>query len=205
MTIGYIGVNEVLEVGLNQLLIKTSVDFELINCNIEYHHTTVDTYFIDIGSDVEFATERFAFINANLQDKKVMLYVSEHNLKNITEYLKIGAQGVMTYECEFEEILDSLKLIHKGGKSYCNKVLDILLMQQEMARKDDCLPVQLSQREIEIVQQISTGKSSKEIGEILCLSHHTINTHRKNIMKKVGVRRISELVLFAQNMGLLSS
>ena len=203
MTIGFIGVNEILEAGLVKLIQSKDKTYEVVNCNLDLKTKEVDIYFIDLGSDIPFTTDIFNAIRTKNRNTKVLLYVSDVILSNISDYLVLGAEGVMTYECDFEEIWESIVAILKGGKSYCNKVLDILLQQQSLTLKEDCLPVQLSEREIEVVRHIASGKSSKQIAAELFLSYHTVNTHRKNVLKKVGVKRIPELVLFAQNMGLL--
>ncbi len=68
--------------------------------------------------------------------------------------------------------------------------------------EDNCFPSLLTERETEIVKLIANGKSSKKIAEELFVSIHTINTHRKNISKKIGAKGTSDIVLFAVNEGL---
>jgi len=51
---------------------------------------------------------------------------------------------------------------------------------------NDFIPSDLSQREYEIKQLVEQGKTSKEIGEILFISKHTVDTHRRNILKKTS-------------------
>lgn len=55
----------------------------------------------------------------------------------------------------------------------------------------------LSEREKEVVKQIALGKTNKEIGETLFISPHTVITHRKNITKKLGIKTVSGLTVFA--------
>lgn len=205
MTLGFIGTNEVIEIGLSQLLSNKEKEFKLFNLNLtENANKTPDLLFIDFGADYQFASERLASLRILYPSIPVMLYISEHNLKSVKQLLNLGVQSVMTYECDFEEIYESMESILKGGKAYCNKVLDMLVRENESEENNDCLPVQLSKREIEVLRLVVSGLSSKQIAEELFLSYHTINTHRKNIIKKVGVKNVSELVLFAQNTGLIN-
>ena len=67
---------------------------------------------------------------------------------------------------------------------------------------ESCEPTELTTRELEIVKLIIEGLSTKEIADQLCLSHHTIYTHKKNVMKKLGIKSTSELILYAVNTGL---
>lgn len=60
----------------------------------------------------------------------------------------------------------------------------------------------LTRRELEITKQITTGQTTNEIAEILNISEHTVNNHRKNIFKKLGFHNIAELVRFAVETGL---
>lgn len=204
MNLGFIGTNEIIEIGLNQLLLKKKGEHTLLNFNLDENSTQQpDMLFIDFGSDNQFASERLASLRILYPNVPIMLYISEHNLKTVKQLLNLGIQSVMTYECDFEEIFESMESILKGGKAYCNKVLDVLLNENQDDPNTDCLPVQLSKREIEVLQLVVSGMSSKQIAEELFLSYHTINTHRKNIIKKVGVKNVSELVIFAQNTGLI--
>jgi DNA-binding NarL/FixJ family response regulator len=61
----------------------------------------------------------------------------------------------------------------------------------------------ISQRELEIIQLIAEGYTNTEIAEKLFLSTHTVNTHRKNIMQKLGINNTAALVMFAVKMELV--
>jgi len=63
----------------------------------------------------------------------------------------------------------------------------------------------LSQREIEIVELLSQGKCSTEIALGLCISKHTVDTHRRNILRKLDLPNTASAGLFAFSKGLLSS
>ena len=62
----------------------------------------------------------------------------------------------------------------------------------------------ISERELEILQLISVGKSSKSIADSLCISEHTVSTHRKNMLKKTGCQTSHELVRYAIANGLMA-
>lgn len=63
---------------------------------------------------------------------------------------------------------------------------------------------QLSEREKEVLVQLTHGLSNKEVAEKLNISMHTVISHRKNIVRKTGVRTLPELTLYAVSLGLLS-
>ena len=56
---------------------------------------------------------------------------------------------------------------------------------------------QLSDRELQIIQFIAEGYTNSQIAAIIYLSNHTVNTHRKNIMKKLGVNNTAGIVMYA--------
>ncbi len=62
---------------------------------------------------------------------------------------------------------------------------------------------QLSRREIEVLQLLAKGKTAKEIGDALCISVHTVTSHRKNISKKLKIHNISLLAIWAVKMKLI--
>ena len=108
----------------------------------------------------------------------------------------------LSKQCDEKEILDAVLATAKGEKFYCTNVLNYLL-EKSFPKETECKPLPLSAREVEIVQLISTGLIAKEIAGKLNLSTHTIYTHRKNIMKKLGIGSTSELVLYAVNEGIV--
>jgi DNA-binding CsgD family transcriptional regulator len=83
-------------------------------------------------------------------------------------------------------------------------VLNILLNKDVIA-EEDCNPTTLTEREIEIIQEVGSGLTSKQIGIKLHISAHTVQTHRKNIMRKLKVSSVSELLLYAIRTGLVKS
>ena len=62
----------------------------------------------------------------------------------------------------------------------------------------------ISERELEIIKLIAEGYINKEIADKLFISNHTVNTHRKNIMQKLGINNTAGIVLFAVKEGLVS-
>jgi DNA-binding NarL/FixJ family response regulator len=131
------------------------------------------------------------------------------DVKNESAVLKIlerGIQGYLTYECDEDEIIHAIFAISKGEKFYCNKVLDIVFNKHLYNKEDDnCDAVSLTSRETEIARFIASGLTNREVADKIHLSPHTVHTHRKNIMKKLGVRSASELTIYAIGIGLIEA
>ena len=93
----------------------------------------------------------------------------------------------------------------KERSSFCNKVLDIVLNKHLYeGEEENCEPTVLTKRETEITALLASGKTNKEVATELCLSPHTVHTHRKNVMKKLNLRSASDITRYAMNTGLLN-
>ena len=152
-----------------------------------------------------FQIEDIARIKLLAPKTNVMVISSDHNKNNIYKVLDGGIKNFITKECDSDEIIQAVRATAKGEKFFCAKVVDIILEKHFNIKNEHCEPSQLSQREAEIVQLIAEGLTGREIADRLFLSHHTISTHRKNILKKLHVNSTSELILYAIRFGIVSS
>lgn len=133
-----------------------------------------------------------------------VLVISAHNdSATVNRIFRQPVKGLLSKECSEGEILDAVKETAKGNKFYCNRILDVVSASNKEGAGEDCSPTVLSQREIEVVEYIAQGLTAAQVGEKMCLSVHTINTHRKNIFKKLGVNSTTELVRFALKTSLI--
>ena len=160
---------------------------------------------IDPSAKGHFSVETTLQLKQKFPDQKTLIISDIETPREVLRILEKGVQGYLTRQCDESEITHAIFAIAKGEKFYCNKVIDIILNKQFSTEEDNCEPTALSERENEITALIASGFTNKEIGEKLHLSHHTVHTHRRNILKKLGVKSASELTLYAINVGLISS
>lgn len=113
---------------------------------------------------------------------------------------KAGIKNIIYKTAERDEILTAIDSAIKGKKFYSGEVLDLILElgQNKPVLEDN---VQLTISEVEIVRLIAGGMTTKDIAEKKCISFHTVNTHRKNIFRKLGVSNASELIIHAIKSG----
>ncbi len=135
----------------------------------------------------------------------VLVITSDQNKQSILEVLETGVNGFLFKDCYEDEITRAADAIIAGEKFYCNKVFEILMEKRKQKAVDDCLPTELTAREIDIIKFVVTGKSTQDIAEKLNLSPHTISTHRKNILKKLKIKSPVELVTYAYDLGLIKA
>lgn len=117
--------------------------------------------------------------------------------------LQSGAHGYVTKNSSKEELFEALVEVQKGNKYICEEVKNILAHQalDETGETGPDLNV-LSRREIDVIQLIKEGLSSKEIAQKLEISLKTVEVHRYNILKKLHLKNTAALVNFINSQGL---
>ena len=119
----------------------------------------------------------------------------------LSDALSAGVTSYLLRDCEKEEILDAIRATARNEQFFCGKILnEVLKNNDEVSAEPEfvsCEGVKISEREGEIVRLVAEGYTNKEIADKLFLSAHTVTTHRKNIMAKLGVNNTAGLVLFA--------
>src|SRR5688572_13153431 len=142
--------------------------------------------------------------NAMLGSAKtnVLLLSSDNNKASILEALQLGVKGYITKECSLEEVSMAVQSTARGEKFFCHKILDII-MEKHFSVAPESEPTVLTARETEILKFIAHGHSTQVIADRLFLSPHTVQTHRKSIIKKLNIKSPTEFVIYAMDLGLL--
>lgn len=114
--------------------------------------------------------------------------------------LQIGARGYVTKNSSKDEMIEAILSVHSGNKYICDEIKNniselILDEKQEMPNVNA-----LTGREIEIINLIKEGQSSKEIATILKISLKTVEVHRHNILKKLKLKNAASLVNYINNL-----
>lgn len=115
--------------------------------------------------------------------------------------LKAGASGYVTKSSSREELIKAILEVAEGKTYLCEDVKNIIINNELEPAPGPNINL-LSKRELEIVQYISRGLSSKEISGQLFLSLKTIEVHRYNILKKLNLPNAAALVNFVNHNGL---
>ncbi len=163
---------------------------------------------------VDFASKGFSIdvvskiLRKNPQ-VKIVAITGEQSGITIVNALRAGVTSYIKKDCDVHEIVESIRETASGGRFFCGQILETI--RQESIDVNDldiqelnCEPVVISEREIEIITMIAEGYTNNEIAEKLFLSPHTVNTHRKNIMQKLGVNNTAAIVMYAVKAQLVS-
>lgn len=140
-------------------------------------------------------------VKKNFKGTKVIV-LSMYDDKEIYEKcIKLGADAYVLKGSDPDELIYTIREVHEG--SYIQGFQKLLFQQDDGKYPDHFKErFKLSRRELEILRLIKDGNLNKEIAEILCLSQHTVESHRKKIHQKLGVSSAVELVKKAIEMNL---
>jgi DNA-binding NarL/FixJ family response regulator len=134
---------------------------------------------------------------------KVLVFNTVQQKNVVSEILGNGVTSYLLFDCDKAEITEALFKTSKGERFLCGKVVDALIhiknpnAQEACPLYSVCGGVSISEREMEIIRYVSEGLSNQEIADKIFLSVHTVNTHRKNIMGKLGITNTAGLVMYA--------
>ena len=133
---------------------------------------------------------------------KVIVLSTYDDVKLIQEVMKLGASGYLTKQCAGEHIVEAIQVVSTGEEYFSKQVREAIF--NSATKKNPKLnqttvssEYQLTGREIEIITLIALEYSGKEISEKLFISSNTVETHRKNILKKLNAKNTISLVKFA--------
>ncbi|GGB73749.1 oxygen regulatory protein NreC [Flavobacterium suaedae] len=127
-------------------------------------------------------------IKKELPDCHVIAFTMYDQDEAITQMQEAGASGYIMKNSPLKTVLSVVRRVVSG-----EKVFDTPIQPQKAENKS----IPLSKREMEIVKLVGEGKTSQEIAELLFIEKSTVDTHRKNILKKLNLQGKSELLRFS--------
>ncbi len=155
-----------------------------------------DVVLMDInlkGSNGFEAAER---IYNSVPKSRIIGLTLHDEINYVKRFLSVGGKGYLTKNTTRDELVAAIHAVFNGETYIASEIKDryfasLLHIENEDNKKE------LSLKEIEVVKLISTGMTSKEIADKLFLSHRTVETHRHNILKKLGFSNAAQLVSWA--------
>ena len=157
---------------------------------------------VDYNSPGYVALDDIRNAMASSSKTNVLILSSDNNKTSILEVLQLGVKGYITKECSLEEVGMAVQATARGEKFFCHKVLDII-MEKHFSVAPEIEHTTLTTRETEILKLIAHGHSTQVIADTLFLSPHTVQTHRKSIIKKLNIKSPTQFVIYAMDLGLL--
>ena len=133
---------------------------------------------------------------------KILVMSMYHDEKRVLKMIKAGAKGHLGYDTTRSEIIEAIYTLRNGYEFYAKTITNILLSSY-ISDKDinknekENRQKNLSVREMEIFKLFADGISNRNIADKLFISVRTVETHKNNIMKKIGLKTTVDLVKFA--------
>lgn len=137
---------------------------------------------------------------------KVIALSMHADRRFVAEMLNAGASGYLLKDCAFEELVRAIRAV-SAGQTYLSPGVAGTLVEdylRRLAAPDRPARSALSPRQREVLQLIAEGRSTKQIAGRLRVSVKTVETHRRQIMDKLGAHSVAELTKQAIRMGLTS-
>ncbi len=171
---------------------------------LEKNSEDIDVILMDInmpelnGID---ATEIIMKLHNNINILALTMHSEE---TYILKMVKAGALGYVLKESGGAKLIEAVKTVAAGKKYYSNDVSITMInsIVNGTAEKSS-KQYNLTSRELEVLNSIVEGNTNIEIADDLCISNRTVDTHRRNILKKLNVRNTAEMVRFAMKEGLV--
>lgn len=146
-----------------------------------------------------------------LAPEAAVMIVSVHTGNNyFAEAFCAGARGYVAKEAVPEKLLEGLDAVAKGGFFLEEPVSQAVIERyktlsntREYQNESHC--ASLTSRQLEVLELIARGYSHKAIGDMLCISHRTVEKHRSNIMSRLALNDRSELTSFVLSSGLIGT
>jgi len=134
-----------------------------------------------------------------------VIALSMHSAKRyVREMFRAGASGYLLKDCEFDELVQTIRVISEG-QTYISPSISQIVVESYMRNtsedKDSAFSV-LTQREREVLQLMSEGHSTKQIAMRLFISPKTVEAHRLRIMNKLDIDNVALLTKYAIQEGL---
>ena len=126
---------------------------------------------------------------------KVLVFSQYDEKRFVKQLMKNGANGYLLKNSAASELVNAIKVVHNGGL-YLSDELPNIFVDKPKKRTNQLFP-KLTKRETEVLKQICQEKSTAEIAETLFLSPNTVETHRANLLLKIGAKNTAGLVKWA--------
>jgi DNA-binding NarL/FixJ family response regulator len=190
-------------------VIKTNEDFEVVGYSLngmrlieEVVKAKADILVMDINMPEKDGIEVLKELSNTKTPFKVIVLSSYDDLKLVKEVIKLGARGYLTKQSVGDSIIEALIEVHNGEEYFCKimqeKILASFSHNTQNINQVKIVPqIYLTERELVIIKLIALEYSGKMISEKLFISTNTVETHRKNLLKKLNLKSSIGLAKYA--------
>ena len=157
--------------------------------------TEADVILMDINMPGMTGIEATKLVKKKYPDIKVISFSQYDEKRFVKQSLKNNANGYLLKNSPATELIQAIKMVYQGGM-YLDPDLPNVFGETSKPRSNYLFP-DLSKRELEVLKEICKEKNTNEIAETLFISPNTVETHRSNLLLKVGAKNTAGLVKWA--------
>lgn len=162
-----------------------------------------DVLLTDLSMPEMGGIELIREVKSKYPEIRILVLSMHDDRETVAEIMMAEAEGYVLKNTGKRELLDAIHRLMEGGTYYSNRVMEIMLERYKKVKKKQEAKALLTEREVEVLQLVAAEKSSKEIAEDLFISIRTVDTHRKNLLRKVGVSSVIGLLKYGVTHGLV--
>jgi len=197
-----------------RLLLERRPDFEVVGEAADGRQTVEicdslkpDVVVLDIAMPNLNGIEAARQISAKLPHTSIVILSMHSDEGYVLRALKAGARAYLLKDSAETDLINAIHAVTEG-KAFFSPAISKMLVDDYVRRLqqrgvEDSYEL-LTTREREILQLLAEGKSNKEVANILNLSLYTVETHRGNILQKLNLHSVPELILYAVRKGVIS-
>ena len=194
-----------------RLLLERQSDFEVVAeaedgaSAVELALTTrPDLCVLDVSMPRLTGLQAAREIRAQIPQSRVLMLSMHDDERYLFEALKAGASGYVLKREADSDLVSALRAVQRG-EAFLTTAAESSLIRQWRADGAEGPEIPLSPREEEVVKLIAEAHTNAQIAEILHLSEKTVESHRANVLRKLGMRDRVQLVRYAIRRGLIEA
>jgi DNA-binding NarL/FixJ family response regulator len=197
--------------GLRAVL-AAQADFEIVGDAVDapgvlslVERTKPDVLVLDLmmpgANGIEIARE----LAKSAPAVRIVILSMHANEGYVAEALRSGATAYVLKNCPTEELVQAIRMAARGQR-HVSGVLEHEIERYLSQMKSAVDPMDtLTAREREVLQLVGEGKKNREVAKLLGIGSRTVESHRENMMRKLGLRSTADVVLFAVRRGMVKS
>ncbi|MGK7389204.1 MAG: response regulator [Candidatus Cyclobacteriaceae bacterium M2_1C_046] len=166
-----------------------------------------DLILMDIMMKGMSGLEATKWIKDQHDDIKIILVSSEVSEDLVKKAMACKANGYIPKNEDKDVIIDAIRTVLKGKPYFSKEITDMVFQsyfQEQTGNRVKKRSAELTQREEEVLERIAMGLSNAEIGEELFISIKTVESHKANILSKLGLKNTADLTRYAIKQGYIS-
>jgi len=163
-----------------------------------------DVAILDVAMPRMTGVQAAREIKARRPETSVLLLSMHDDERYLFDALRAGASGYVLKRAADEELIEAVQAV-ASGKSYLPAITQSALVKEWLDGGEEAPRDPLTPRELDVVKLIAEAYTNKQIAEILTVSEKTVESHRANVLSKLGMRDRVELVRYAIRRGLIDA